>query len=181
MRYLMWIVMVFCAAIRPVWPQSLAEAARKETERRRQLAAQGITGKVIEGDGKGQGSTGNVTTFTRGAGQTVSPARAGELKNRTSASTYRNLLQKLDRQIVECADRLDLLRRQMEADKWSLPKVGRPSLRQGSQDLKERRLKQLGELEAKLKRLRSQRLTTYDAGRKAGYLPGELDGKGLAP
>jgi len=29
--------------------------------------------------------------------------------------------------------------------------------------------------------LRRERLETYDAGRKAGFLPGELDGKGLIP
>jgi len=35
------------------------------------------------------------------------------------------------------------------------------------------------ELEAKLKRLKQERLEAYETGRKAGYLPGELDGKGI--
>ena len=35
--------------------------------------------------------------------------------------------------------------------------------------------------EVKLKRLRQDRFETYDAGLKAGFLPGELDGKGIWP
>jgi len=40
---------------------------------------------------------------------------------------------------------------------------------------------QILELQSKLKRLRQERLDIYEAGKKAGFLPGELDGKGIIP
>ena len=40
---------------------------------------------------------------------------------------------------------------------------------------------EIEELELKLKQLRRERAETFDDGRKAGYLPGELEGKGIIP
>ena len=40
---------------------------------------------------------------------------------------------------------------------------------------------QIKDWEVKLKRLRQDSFETYDAGLKAGFLPGELDGKGIWP
>jgi hypothetical protein len=38
---------------------------------------------------------------------------------------------------------------------------------------------QILELEGKLAGLRRDRVDTFQAGRKAGYLPGELEGRGI--
>jgi hypothetical protein len=160
--------------------QSLAEAARREAERRRQLEEQGIEAKVIVG-GRSKGVGGNVTTFTRAPEARDLPAKLNELRGRIPANTYRRLLQKLDREIAECEERQAGLKRQADAEKWSIPRVGRTGLRTGAQTTAEKLRKQAAELEAKAKRLRLQRMETYEAGKKAGYLPGELDGKGIIP
>jgi hypothetical protein len=41
--------------------------------------------------------------------------------------------------------------------------------------------REIDELESKLKRIRRERQEIYEEGRKAGFLPGELDGRGLIP
>jgi chaperonin cofactor prefoldin len=181
MRHFLWLALVCCISAHNLTAQSLMDAARKEAERRRQLAEQGIEAKVIEGDGRGKTAGGNVTTFTRETGIKSSPAQFKEPRTRIPASTYQRLLQKLDREIAECEERRNSLKRQAEAEKWSLPRVGRTGLRTGAQTLQERLRKQAEELEVKVKRLRLQRMETYEAGKKAGYLPGELDGKGITP
>jgi len=173
-------VAFFCAGA-PVRAQSLAEAARKESERRRQLAEQGVEAKVIEGDGRGPAPQGTAVTFTPGTGRENVSAQAKESRSRTPASAYRNLLQKLDREISECEERRRRTLQQAEAEKWSPSKVLRSGRSQGGPNLQERLKKQAEDLEVKLKRLRRQRSETYEAGRKAGYLPGELDGKAVAP
>ena len=46
----------------------------------------------------------------------------------------------------------------------------------------QRRLReQIEELEIKLKYMREERRENYEMGRKAGYLPGDLEGKGIVP
>jgi hypothetical protein len=161
--------------------QSLAEAARKEAERRRQLEEQGIEAKVIQGGVRSRGSGGSVTTFTREPEAKGASAPLKEPRGRVSASTYRRLLQKLDREIAECEERQAGLKRQADAEKWSLPRAGRPGRRAGTQSPQERLRKQAAELDARLRRLRLERMEAYEAGKKAGYLPGELDGKGIIP
>ena len=161
--------------------QSLAEAARKEAERRRLLAEQGIEARVIEGDARSRTAGGNVTTFKREPETRELPAHTREPRSRAPASTYRRQLQKLARQIAECEERQTLLQRQANAEKWSVSKVGRTGLRAGSQTPLEKLLKQIEELKTKIKSLRIERAEIYEAGKKAGYLPGELDGKGISP
>ena len=181
MSRLIGMVLVCWVASQQGSAQSLADAARKETERRRQLAEQGVEARVIEGDSRAQSSRGSITTFTRGSEPKNLPARAGESGRRASASTYRSRLQKLDREIREEEERRDLLLRQAEAAKWSLQRIGRTRRAAAGPTLQERLRKQAEELEIKLKTLRQQRLETYEAGRKAGFNPGELDGKAVTP
>jgi hypothetical protein len=69
----------------------------------------------------------------------------------------------------------------MESERWQLPKVGRITRGSNGTSTRERLRFQILELEAKLKHWRRERYETYESGRKAGYLPGELDGKGLVP
>ena len=40
---------------------------------------------------------------------------------------------------------------------------------------------QIEEVEAGLKLKRKERASVYDSGKKDGYLPGELEGKGIIP
>ncbi len=94
--------------------------------------------------------------------------------------TLRATLQKLDREILRGEERLTLLRARMESARWQLPKVGKIS-RSNNASLSERLRVQIQDLEAKVRQWRRERYETYDVGRKAGYLPGELDGKAVTP
>jgi hypothetical protein len=69
----------------------------------------------------------------------------------------------------------------MESERWQLPKVGKISRGSNNTSARERLRVQIQELEAKLKHWRRERFETYESGRKAGFLPGELDGKGIVP
>ncbi len=160
-------------------PQSLAEAARKEAERRKALEQQGIEGRVLSVDSD---------HATRESPADVSPLLSKREKrdgdrvqaHQPSLRTLRTTLQKLDREILRGEERLTLLRARMESERWQLPKVGRVS-RSNNASLRERLRFQVQELEAKVKQWRRERYETYDVGRKAGYLPGELDGKAVTP
>ncbi len=181
MKLLIWIVLVCYLATPQAPEQSLAEAARKEAERRRRLAEQEIDAKVIEARGSLQISNSNVTTFDRGTARINPSVPARETRGRISASTYRTRLRKLEREIRECEERLNLVRRKAEAEKWTLLRSGRRGGGTAALTSREQLLKQAEDLEIKLKRLRRERQETWDEARKAGFLPGELDGKALSP
>lgn len=162
--------------------QSLAELARKEAERRRALKEQGISGKVIEsGDHALDGNSGRITTSdsTLSPSAPTSGARAG--KNADRAGSYRTRLQGLDRRIRQDEEQLRLVKARMAAERWAPPKPGRITRSQttGSsyEDLRWKAL----QLEARLKQLRAERREVYEQGRKAGFLPGELEGKRITP
>jgi hypothetical protein len=162
--------------------QSLAELARKEAERRRALKEQGIWGKVIEsGDLSLGGNSGWITTSdaTSSPSALTSGSQAG--KNAARAGSYRTRLQSLDRQIRQNEEQLRLLKARMAAERWAPPKVGRITRNQRTgSSFEDLRWKAL-QLEAKLKQLRTERLEVYEQGRKAGFLPGELEGKRITP
>ncbi len=162
-------------------PQSLAEAARREAERRKLLEQQGVEGKVIHGDVDQLAPNGNLTLSSPLLPVPKAVIPSSNDKNRTSLQTFRKTLQKLDREIKKGEDRLEMLRTKLHAERWALPKVGRISNATNSTDTQDRIRAQIQELELNLKYLRQERLETYDSGRKAGYLPGELDGKGIIP
>jgi hypothetical protein len=177
-----WLVIVICVmACASSVAQSLAEAARKEAERRRQLADQGVEAKVIEGHGRSRSTGAGVTTFRHESGTRDPSGQTREPRTRISASTYRRLLQKLDREIAECEERQFVLRRRADAEKWSVPRTGRSGVRSSTLTPREKLLQQAEELSSKIRSLRRQRTETYEEGKKAGYLPGELDGKGITP
>ena len=162
-------------------PQSLAEAALKEAERRKLLEKQGIEGKVIRSDAGQLAPNANLTQSSP-----LPPVRKAAIpssndKNRASLQSLRKTLQKLDREIRKGEDRLEMLRTKLHDERWALPKVGRISSSTNSSDTQDRLRAQIQELELNLKYLRQERLETYGNGRKAGYLPGELDGKGIIP
>jgi hypothetical protein len=159
--------------------QSLSEFAQKEAERRKNLEQNGVEGKVIEDHipshlaPKGNLSTPSPSTPTK----PTSP----EPKLKTRLQTFRNALQKYDREIRRGDERLRLLRSRFDAEKWALPKVGKISSKNDSSSSQDRLKAQIQDLELKLAQLRRERLETYDSGRKAGFLPGEMDGKGIIP
>ncbi len=181
MKILIGIVLACRLAFPQATEQSLAEAARKEAERRRRLEDQNVEAKVIHGRGSLEVSNGNVTTFGGGTPRSSPSAAARETKGRTSLSAYRNQLRKLEREIRDCEERQGLLRRQADAERWTLPKSGRRSVGTGTQTSREKLLLQAQDLQIKIDRLRRERQETWNEARKAGYLPGEIDGKAAAP
>ena len=162
--------------------QSLVDVAREEAERRRRLEEQGITAKVFDGIAAPPAPNGNITTSTvAGTGQKETPVRDNSAKGQPSLRGFRSALQKLDRSIQQTESRLAATSARLQDEKWSIPKSGKASGRGGTKDLKSRLQAEIDELQAKLKQLQDERLEVYSAGKKAGFLPGELDGKGLIP
>jgi hypothetical protein len=163
------------------WMQSLADVAREEAERRKQIDQQGIEVKVFESNNS-LASKGNQTTSTSPRpvslqNETSSDSR----KNRATLKSYRSALQKLDRAIRQDETQLELLRTRLRSEKWALPKVGRISRNSPAADNQAKLQSQIEALQIKLEQARQERMEIYQAGKKDGYLPGELDGKGTIP
>ncbi len=160
--------------------QSLGDAARKEAERRKALQEQGVEAKVIDAaNPRDLARNGNVTVSSPAAGS----ARASPPAVRTAKPDVRvrSVIQKLDRDIRQVEDRLGALRRKADAERWAPPRAG-PVARRGSALPNEEKIREdIAGLELKLKRLREDRLDAYNDARKAGLLPGEIDGKGITP
>jgi len=159
--------------------QSLTDVAREEAQRRKELEQQGIEGKVINPDAA-QG--GNLTVST------VSPVTAPKSTSeksigtgRTSLHRFRTALEKLDQTIRQDEERLASQRARLESERWEIPRSRKSSGRGKSSKSESKLQEEIDELEIKLKQLRQERSETYEAGKKAGFLPGELDGKGIIP
>ena len=165
--------------------QSLGEIARREAERRRNIDAQGAPEKtILQQDVPRLGSGGALSTSSLPPSPKGPPVRSSaSRRTRDSPERFRGAIQKLDREIRSAEDRLASLRARVEAERWTPPRTARS--RRGTrvaQSEKRPRLDvQIKDWEMKLKRLRQDRFETYDAGLKAGFLPGELDGKGIWP
>jgi chromosome segregation ATPase len=162
--------------------QSLVDVAQKEAERRRLLEEQGIEGKVIVGNGTHLAPNGNITTST---GPPLAPVKKNEKsdspKNRASVRSYQTSLKKLDREIRQTEERLASRRERLQAEKWAPLKIGRSASRSRTKNSQNQLQKEIDELQIKLRRLREERFEVYEAGKKAGFLPGELEGKGIIP
>jgi hypothetical protein len=158
--------------------QSLVDLAREEAERRRLLEQQGIKGKVIENNVVDSASNGNGSGATRSSAlPEITAARSDSPKSRPSVSRYRSALQKLDRDIQQSEDRLASRQARLQAEKRAHPKTGRSSGRSRTKSSGSQLQAEIEELQIKLKRLREERFEAYESGKKAGFLPGELDGK----
>jgi hypothetical protein len=156
--------------------QSLADLAEKEAERRRQLENQGVQEKVIEGDGESLAQSGNLTISTHsGVKFQNAEAPAKDRKNLPSIRSYRAALQKLDRAIRDNEIRMDSLRARLQSEK---KRIASNSLISGNQS---RLQEQIDRLHIKVEQARKERADIFQSGRKDGYLPGELDGKGIVP
>ncbi len=160
--------------------QSLAEVARKEAERRRELDLQGVEAKVIDGNTVQLAPNGNLSTSSPAPGSHAPDDPAGRV-SRGRSRPYQTRIQRLDREIRSAEDRIAALRERLRAERWALPKVGKLSRSSGSATTQERLQNQIRELDSKLKQLRRERREVWDEGRRAGFQPGELDGRGLVP
>jgi len=162
--------------------QSLADIAREEAERRKSLQQQGIEAKVIKSRSF-PASTGGA--FNKPESSSVKrPAATSSRDASTTKSSlrrYRSALQKLDRTIREEKARLELKRERLKKERWALPKTGRLSAGGRSEDARNRLREEIEELQLKIRQLRRERREIYDEGRREGFLPGELDGKGIIP
>jgi hypothetical protein len=151
--------------------QSLAEAARKEAERRKSLEQ--IPSKTIV-------LRGTAPPAAPGKAQSTAKSPPSEGK-RPSAAHYRAELEKLQQEIVRTQERLDSAKKRLELEKNIPVRFNRNSMHSGASLNQQRLQTQVQELESRLARLREERRKIYDEGRKAGFLPGELDGKGITP
>src|SRR5688572_9920752 len=106
--------------------QSLAEAARKENERRRSLEERGISGKVIEQhDTTQHGLNGSLSVFAP-----VPASRRAEKPvaiERGAPNSFRKALQDLDRAIRQGEDRLALLKEKITTERRAPPVLTRSS------------------------------------------------------
>ena len=170
----LWVICVGMPISLPA--QSLAEAARKESERRRSLEERGISGRVIEQhDTTHREYKGSLSTLAPvPVPRTEKPAVAIE---RGSPDSFRKALQNLDREIRQGEDRLVLLKEKIALARRAAPVLSRSSRSNARAVSTDRFQNEVREWELKLKRLRQDRLDSYQAGRKAGFLPGELDRK----
>jgi len=164
-------------------PQSLVDFARQEAERRRQLEQQGVQGKIIEGNGQHlTPDSGTLTTSTEPGADVAVPSRRQETpKDQASLRRFKTSLQKLDREILRLEARLASVKSRIQNEKWEKIKTGRSSNRSRTNDFGSKLQAEMEKLHTKLKELRDERFDVFEAGRKMGFLPGELDGKGLMP
>jgi len=162
--------------------QSLADVAREEAERRRLLDQQGVEAKVIV-DVVPQNSSGSLTLST-GPSSTIArktPKESTSSREKTSLNGIRASLQKLDRSIKQTQERLEVGRARLHAERWAIPKTGRVSARGDTEKTQSRLRQEIEALQKKLDQLQQDRSEIYDRGKKAGFLPGELTGKGIIP
>ncbi len=162
--------------------QSLADFAREEAERRKQLEEQGISGKVIESNtahpAVDEGMSGPVSRSER---SDKSSEHSSSSKGQSSVLKYRTTLQKLDREIKQAEDRLAARQARLQSERWANPKTVRASSRSKPKDNASKLKAEIEELQIKLKQLKEERFQAYEAGRRAGFLPGELDGRYYTP
>jgi hypothetical protein len=157
--------------------QSLAEAARKEAQRRRELEQNGVSGKVILEEEVRMTRSGNLTLSSPDHPLYAGDSAVGGRKSKGASKSYSAAIKKLDREIEEMGEQLVRLRQRLQESHRSIPKSNRKSVN-GSENLSEQRMRDtVQKLESRLKRSQQERLDTYRAGRKAGFLPGELEGR----
>ena len=173
--------MISCFSIAFAFPQTLAEAARKEAERRKALAQQGVEGKVISDQDVRKAQSGNVTISSPAYRPQAGSPAPSSTRGGKSPQPYRTSIKKLEREIGQSEERLTMLRSRAQADRWAITKTGKPARGSSGEATQERLRGEIQLLESKLKRLQSERQEIYDAGRKAGFEPGELEGRGIVP
>jgi predicted RNase H-like nuclease (RuvC/YqgF family) len=176
-----WLVLVPLTDL-SIAAQSLVDAARREAERREGLEQLGIEETVIEGNGESYSEEGNVSVL--GTSGTTSPKKSAapsSAKNQSSLSRYRKTIQKLDQNILKEEERIKRLQDRLDDLRREGYRIGDLAKRRRNEESQNRTREQIEELEVNLKLMREERRDEYDSGKKAGFLPGELDGKGIVP
>ena len=121
-----------------------------------------------------------MTTSTEPAASVRMPSvRSDPLKGRESVRSYRSALQKLDRAIQQNEAQLAAKRARLQAEKRANFKSGKASKGAEAENQRSRLQAEIEALQVKLKQLRDERFEAYEAGKRAGFLPGELEGKAL--
>jgi predicted RNase H-like nuclease (RuvC/YqgF family) len=161
--------------------QSLAEVARQEAERRRSLDQQGVEAKVIDTVAPDSGGNLAVSSGVPASVLRNTTKESASSKGKPSVEGVRAALQKLDRNIQQTEERLESRRVRLQSERWKNPKTLRASSI-GDAEKSQTRLKQeIEDLQRKLEQLQKERGEVYDRGRKAGFLPGEMTGRGIIP
>jgi hypothetical protein len=161
--------------------QSLADVARREAERRRSLDQQGIEAKVLDTVPPGSGGNLAVSSGVPSPPSKRTPKGPADAKGKSSVNGIRSALQKLDRSIQQTTERLESRRARLQSERWKNPQTVRASSVNDAEKNQTRLKQEIGELERKLELLQRERREVYDRGIKAGFLPGELTGKGIIP
>jgi hypothetical protein len=161
-------------------PQSLSELARKEAERRQKVDQQGIPVKRIESANIGLPDPGGRVSVSSPEPPSTRPAGAAtKAETRPTLRSFQLRLQKLDTEITLAEEKLKLLRKRADAARWTVVKTPKGSKVPGLFSGQDQYRWQILEAETKLASLRRERSDVFQAGRKAGYLPGELEGRGI--
>jgi hypothetical protein len=174
---LVWLGANGCAAFDL---QSLAEAARKEAERRQGLDQQNLKVKRFESCDLAQRVPGGTISLSSPGSVAALPLTpAAKTVPRPSLRSFQDRLRKLDRDILQAEGRLKQLRARAEAERWSPTRPAKKSAGFVLSSSARQLASQIQELEAKLVRLRLDRSNAFLDGRKAGFLPGELENRGI--
>jgi hypothetical protein len=159
--------------------QSLAEVARLEAERRQKIAEQGIEVKRLRNqDGVGARS-GAAISLSQPVARSPADAARTRAEPRPALSTFQSRLQKLDRDIAQADAKLKILKARVDAERWAPVKTSKGSLGSGPSSAQNQLRWQLLDLEGQLSTMRKERGDIFLEGRKAGYLPGELEKRGI--
>lgn len=162
--------------------QSLTDLAREEAERRSAIDQQGIQTRTITTIDATQARAESDDSAADPPPRFRKAPREEALGNRRSLKGLKTLLRRLDQSIRKSEREIELCRRRLHAGRWELPKVGRASKTGSDQGDAQKRLQErIEKAEIELKQFRRERLEAYEEGRRAGFLPGELDGKGVVP
>jgi hypothetical protein len=102
-------------------------------------------------------------------------------KGQASVRRYQTALKRLDREIQQNEERLTSRQARLRAEKSAPVIIGRGSGRSRNQDSQAELQAEIEALQLRLKRLHEERFEVYESGRKAGFLPGELDDKYINP
>jgi septal ring factor EnvC (AmiA/AmiB activator) len=178
MRYscVVGVMMLALGGVPVSYPQSLVEVARKEAERRRNLKE--VQARQIDGaDPSRIAPEGSISTSSPVPGPAAAKAAPVRQESRESLRSYQSRLQKLDRDIAQTEQKLKVLRLRVDAERWAPAKTTKGSVSTGSTSAVDQMRWQITELEAKLADLRDERSDVFQAGKRAGYLPGELEGR----
>jgi hypothetical protein len=120
---------------------------------------------------------GAVTISSPGPHSAAPAAPAAKEPPRATLRSFQSRLQKLDRDIALAEERLKVLKAKADAERWAPVRTIKGS--KGSASSSQDQLRwQILELEGRLELMRRDRSDTFQAGRKAGYLPGELENRG---